>query len=439
MRIGQDTCPENTAMKKAIKSVLLLLFPPFKRLQKALDEKTMYWEEAVKRNRELENELGSLYKGNRDLMEELQILKTQIKSLADLHDDVVNRNWENDKREGMCLFPFTHMEITSNGDVYTCCPAWLKHGYSIGNIYKNKSFEEIWNSQNAKRLRYSVTEGNFEYCNKYCKWLSYDNESIIGPSPIISRGLGKYRFSGYHECNMEITPAVISLSCDMTCNLYCVPCRSHLRKSSKPEDDKLENMLETILKPALKDCNHLNMLGSGEFFFSIPLQKFCKTLTKQDYPTLKITIITNAQLLTREKWDEFENLKGMIGSLVVSVDAAEQQTYESLRRGGKWEKLQEALSLISEIRKNNEIEQFRLNFVVQKSNYRQIPDFVIMAKSKKADVVEFQRIYNLGTFTEEEFFEIDVMNPKNEYYEEAKGYIEEVLKEQDIIIEQNIL
>jgi wyosine [tRNA(Phe)-imidazoG37] synthetase (radical SAM superfamily) len=405
-------------------------------LRNALDEKTRHWEEAVNRNREVETELVLLHKGNRGLMEELQFLKVKNKELSEMHDDVVLYKWQNINRKNvMCKNPFTRIEILENGDVYPCCSAWLKNGFSFGNVYNNDSFDEIWNSENAKKHRYSVTEGDFEYCNKYCYHKNFANNSSL----IVSKNNGAYNFSNYHDCYLNTFPVEIALSCDTTCNLRCPSCRTHIKVNSEQENNKLSKMLNTIIRPALKNCSSLTLLGSGEFFTSKPLQDFCKALSKQEFPDLKINIHTNAQLLTKEKYREFDNLKGMIGRIAVSVDGAEKQTYETIRMGGKWERLLDALSFISDLKEKNNIEIFLLRFVVQKLNYKQIPAFVTMAKGYKADQVSFQRITNWGTFNATDFFDMDVMNPKNEHYEEAKRYIEEALKEQDIIVTQNCL
>jgi MoaA/NifB/PqqE/SkfB family radical SAM enzyme len=411
-------------------------------LIKALNEKAGHWEEAVNRARELEAELTNLHKGNRDLMGELDFLKYKNKELSDLHDDVVLNNWQNKKRKGiMCLNPFTRIDVTLNGDVYTCCGDYIKNGFSIGNIYQNNDFNEIWNSENAKKLRYSVTKGNFEYCTKRCQFLFgnhfYDDGFYFNPIRPIE--LGKYNFDNYQNCYMTDSPVNIALSCDETCNLHCNSCRSHLKVNTKEENEKMLNMLNAIIRPALKNCEELTFLGNGEFFSSNPVQEFCKTLSKKDFPILKININTNAQLLTIEKWKEFENMKEMVGAINVSVDSSEKKTYELVRASAKWERLQDALAIISNMKQNNEIEHFRLRFIVQKMNYKQILDFVSMAKKFKADIVQFQRIANLGTFNEKEFFDIDVMNPQNINYEEAKSYIENALKEQEIVVEQNVL
>ena len=78
-----------------------------------------------------------------------------------------------------CLYPFTYFEINTQGWVYVCCPAWTKAG-PIGNI-KKKSFEEIWNSPKAQKIRGNIYQNNLkEICNEqYCPvYLSSKNLSL---------------------------------------------------------------------------------------------------------------------------------------------------------------------------------------------------------------------------------------------------------------------
>ena len=53
-----------------------------------------------------------------------------------------------------------------NGDVYPCCPGWLKDdtnpaGYDFGNFYKDK-WEDVWNGEKAQEFRKSILDGSFK-------------------------------------------------------------------------------------------------------------------------------------------------------------------------------------------------------------------------------------------------------------------------------------
>ena len=128
--------------------------------------------------------------------------------------------------------------------------------------------------------------------------------------------------------------------------------------------------------------------------------------------------------------------------LGVSVDAAKKDTYEKIRRGGKWETLCENMSYISKVRgtKSSNVEFLCLHFVVQKDNYLQMKDFIQLGEKWNADAVEFQRMANWGTVENEEYIEKDVFHPQNMHYMEAKEILQELIKtSNEIKIVQNIL
>ena len=83
-----------------------------------------------------------------------------------------------------------------NGDVYPCCPGWLKDdtnpaGYDFGNIYKDK-WKDIWNGEKAQEFRKSILDGSFKYCNEnLCPHLqnvhSKPNVGSIESAPVVRK------------------------------------------------------------------------------------------------------------------------------------------------------------------------------------------------------------------------------------------------------------
>lgn len=67
-------------------------------------------------------------------------------------------------------------------------------------------------------------------------------------------------------------------------------------------------------------------------------------------------------------------------------------------------------------------------------------EFVEFAKKYGADVVEFQKLGNWGTFSEQEYLQRNVFNPNHELYKEAMSLLESIIhKENKIQIMQNVL
>ena len=439
---GQANDEENDCLKKEMSLLSSEIAEKNNHLEKFMHNEVNLKSEIVK----ITKEKDKVYNGNKGLMEEINFLKFRLDETSLLHDQVVLNNWQGTKKNTkVCLNPFERIEILPRGEVYTCCSADVKHNFYIGNLFEN-DIENIWNSENAKKLRYSVSEGNFEYCNRYCKWLH--SEEVVteatfrNESPIRSRGSIENikRYDNYKECIEQKYPTKISLICDESCNLQCPTCRSGLKMMSEEESEKLYNVLMEKLRSMLADCRLLTSLGSGEIFASKAVMKFYRSLTYKEFPNLKLDIITNAQLFTQSRWSNLENLHEFPILMNISIDAADKETYEAIRLGGKWKILKENLEFIKTLRIAGNIEFLRLNFVVQKMNYLQIEDFVKMAIDYNTDVVEFKRLGNWGSYTSEEYKEINVCDKDNENNFELIEILNKINREysQQIQIIENI-
>ena len=67
------------------------------------------------------------------------------------------------------------------------------------------------------------------------------------------------------------------------------------------------------------------------------------------------------------------------------------------------------MAFAGKLRQMGELSYFRMNFVVQKRNYQEMIDFVKWGLEIGADEVFFTKILNWGTYSEEEFKEISMM------------------------------
>jgi len=379
---------------------------------------------------------------DKDLLEQyeyrIERLSYYMDKLIKLHNDIVDLAWSGDTelKKYVCMQPFNKIYVDENGIVSPCCLYRIKYGAYFGNT-NSHSFDEIWNSDNAKRLRYSVAKGNFEYCDRACPVLK---SPAANKDVMFQRESVKFNYSTWHDCTVDTGPTYVNVGCDSTCNLHCPSCRGKRRErghvSSDEKNLKINEILENIVRPALKNCEWLQAIGSGEFFASKSVQEFFKTLTKKEFPLLKLIIMTNGLLFTPERWQKLSNLKGMVDIVKVSVDAAEKETYERIRRGGHWETLCENMDYVSSLKASGDIKRIQMNFVVQKGNFKQMGDFVRLAKKWNVDKVNFTRLRNWGTFSNKEFKDSDVFLPENPFYNEAVSILQSLLREKETIISE---
>ena len=98
----------------------------------------------------------------------------------------------------------------------------------------------------------------------------------------------------------------------------------------------------------------------------------------------------------------------MSGTIWVSVDAATRATYELVRRGGSFDRLWKNLLFLGKMRAEKRIDLLRLDFVIQALNFREMPEFVDLAKSIGADGVHFLMLRNWGTYAREDYARLNV-------------------------------
>jgi MoaA/NifB/PqqE/SkfB family radical SAM enzyme len=174
----------------------------------------------------------------------------------------------------------------------------------------------------------------------------------------------------------------------------------------------------------VKNADRLFLNGSGDVFGSKHSRVLLARLKREQYPDLKFEIITNAQLFDKRAYVEFD-LAGRICAVKVSIDAARPETYRFVRRGGNFERLLENLAFLDGLRTSGR-DNFRLEFffVVSTPNYREMPEFVQLAKRFHADMALFTLLRSVGSFTEEEVSEWSVFNPDHKLHQDFLKVLE---------------
>lgn len=87
-----------------------------------------------------------------------------------------------------------------------------------------------------------------------------------------------------------------------------------------------------------------------------------------------------------------------IKTIIVSFDAATEPTYLQTRRGGNWGLLLENTARLRRLRQTGELRFLRLDFVVQKANYREMAAFTRLAKKLNADGVLFSMVLDWASW-----------------------------------------
>lgn len=312
-------------------------------------------------------------------------------------------------RQPKCTSPFDFAYITTEGDVFGCiCPGWVQWGF--GNI-KYEECRQVWNSVYAKIFRLSIVNRTFCFCKEnYCYQCDPQNPQAKNDDAQID-----YEVSSY--------PKIVKPCIDYTCNLFCESCRCSPRIAEGTDLQECEFIAERLLKSKWLDlAEKINIAGMGEVFFSKVYRKLLYTVTNERNT---VQIFSNGTLFTEK---EFKRLLQCYKAIEVeiSIDAAAKSTYEKLRRGGEWNTLLKNLSYLGKERLKNHIKLFTINMIVQKDNYKEIPEFIKLGKKIHADVIAIRPLMNWGTYSEQQYRDISMISHEDNWVSDD---LQEVLKD----------
>ncbi len=297
----------------------------------------------------------------------------------------------------ICLKPFYVMDFFYT-EVYSCIsPGWVK--YDIGDISKN-NIAEIWNGENARYIRRKMHNGEWQdICNPICPFIieyrrskklilfSQLNQFDFLKPPLAEEIRGRKDY-------LESPPTLFKLSNSNVCNISCIMCT---RETYKDDRDLMKKTTDDILN-YLPTAKRMILTGNGDPFV-IPQTRDLLINYKEKNPDLKFDIITNALLLPKY-WEQIKH--NNFGPLLISIDAADKNTYEKIRRGGSWKDLLRSLALVK--KNENRFERIALNMTVMRFNYKKITDFINFAESYGFNA-SFQSIR--GTFDDQNIFEME--------------------------------
>jgi hypothetical protein len=306
-------------------------------------------------------------------------------------------------RQYVCPLPFERFDIGPNGDVLVCCGHWLPT--VIGN-FLNQPVEDVLNSPSAKAIRQSVTDGSYKYCNHLeCGTMAQDSlprrEELHHPRTRRAVAEQDYRIDGVDE---------IMFAFDQSCNLSCPSCRTHVITEKVSHSLEKARAVEEKLVPLLPTLRTLHINPAGELFGSKPSRRLLELINDERCPELKLDIISNGTLFSREEWAKFPGIHNKVRSVRISIDAASKETFEKLRRLGKYDVFVKNMRFLRELRVGGVLPQLKFSFTYQLDNFREMPAFIDFRDEMCADYAIFERLQNIA-FSDEEYRSKAVHNP----------------------------
>ena len=205
---------------------------------------------------------------------------------------------------------------------------------------------------------------------------------------------------------LETDPTFINFCNDPSCNLSCPSCRiEKLILRTGPEFDARQEIQNKVVEGFISEPSDkaftINVTGSGDPFASKVFRDFLFDLKGADFPNMLVNLQTNGVLFTQKNWERLHKIHQNLQAMFISFDAATADTYAITRRGGNWDMLLENVRFLSRRREEGFFKILRLDFVVQVDNYHEMPAFIRLAKSLKADRASFSMVTDWGTWPKE--------------------------------------
>ena len=293
-----------------------------------------------------------------------------------------------------CTRPFEFFETYDDGSIGFCCPSWYNN-YEIGNINDN-SVEEVWNGEAAQELRRSILDGSFRYCDeKVCPHLSTKTHCVQTLHQIETAGEKGWDLVADDIKNnrtiLNHSPLQIQFGYDRSCQLACPSCRLEVIMEGGAKRQFIIGLQDKLRKEAFKDAKTFTITGSGDPFASPVFRELLMTLKEEEAPSLEyIQLLTNGLLLDKY-WDKISDFaREKIKHISISIDAASEEMYKKVRKGGDWNRLLENLSFAKKLKEEGQIISFNTSFVVQDENVEEMLDFVDLCASYDVTLVQFQ-------------------------------------------------
>jgi MoaA/NifB/PqqE/SkfB family radical SAM enzyme len=275
-----------------------------------------------------------------------------------------------------CSAPWDTITVAGHGAVSSCmCSDWHTKKWGFGNLFQT-SLIDLYGSNSFADMRSSVLDQSFQFCQKdQCHKLwnldLVDNFDQVGQYPSL--------------------PTNINLAIDQNCNLKCASCRLET-KYAKEVNPNAQIILTNILE-SYKDFDHKVRIycdASGDIFASLAYQQFFR---REDLPkNFEFCLQTNGNLVTKNM-DILTKLKSQIDIVIVSFDAATDDTYKIIR-GGKFDIVVEGVRQMVQLGL-----RVTTQFVVQRENYKEILDYVVLCKELGVRHIGLQLIDYWGHMT----------------------------------------
>jgi len=287
--------------------------------------------------------------------------------------------------------------------------------YVIGNLYEN-DLDEIWKSEAAQRARESILDGSFAFCRKTsCPRCERGDLPEFSEKEVRDHALA------------SDLPLTISMANDRICNIACTTCRKRIYCPQEGEREKIDAVLEHLL-PIANKVQRLNMNGNGEFLANPSFLRFLEQLRPTD-KDFALSLETNGVLFNKENWKRFSHLENHYISVTLTLNSLKNDVYRYLNGGFEYlEKVLENVRFLSQLRRENKVNQLKITMVVQDCNFWEVPEYIhtfASTEEYEIDYIVLKPVYKWFGMDEETYWFKNILNPLHPYHKEYLKILED--------------
>tara|TARA_B100000497_G_scaffold76096_1_gene85144 strand:- start:1465 stop:2385 length:921 start_codon:yes stop_codon:yes gene_type:complete len=182
-------------------------------------------------------------------------------------------------------------------------------------------------------------------------------------------------------------PFNISIEPTTSCNLGCPECPSGLKSFTRDTGTLSVDFYNKFLHEVQKDLIYLYFYFQGEPYLHPDFLSLVKAASEKNIYTVTST---NAHFLSPRK--ATETIQSGLDRILISIDGASQETYESYRKGGKLAKVIEGTKNLVKAKSqlNSSTPHIIIQFLVVKPNEHEIPEILQLGKDLGVDEVKLK-------------------------------------------------
>ncbi len=215
-------------------------------------------------------------------------------------------------------------------------------------------------------------------------WIAVKKDKLNGVVNLIKNYISLKNEPSY----VKSMPLIVKIEPTVNCNLKCVMCdRSYWDKKNK--DMTLDEFKKII--DQLKYVTSINLQGLGEPLLNKDIFSMVEYARSKN---IEIGFFSNATLIDEEMAKKIVNVG--LDYINISLDAANKDIYERIRKGAKFDKVIKNIKTLVKIKSERKRPNIAIWFVAMKDNFNEITKLVKLAKELGINEVTVQSAHSWG-------------------------------------------